>query len=202
MCTDGDGVRADQPLIHTLMLALHQNPPLTFPTELDFVASVHNWLAAYCRPRQEKALAWELVQKEIMFFLPMVERQTTSGGRRRRNLYPLFPSYLFLAGDEADRLSAFKTDRIVKYIEVDAGEQPQLRGELASLRTAVRTCPDSIELYPRLVPGTRVRVNSGALKNLEGVVIDASNKKKLGLGISALGLGATLEIHADLVDLD
>lgn len=175
---------------------------MTFPADLDPFESASAWRAAYCRPRQEKALAWELVQKGISYFLPMVERQTTSGGRRRRNLYPLFPSYLFVACGEAERLSALKTDRIVKFIEVDASEQPRLRRELASLQTAVRSCPGSLEMHPRLVPGARVRIKAGALKNVEGVVIDASNKKKLWLGISALGLGATLEIHADFVDID
>jgi transcription antitermination factor NusG len=57
-------------------------------------------------------------------------------------------------------------------------------------------------LYPRLVPGARVRIKSGPLRNVEGVVLQADNKKKLWLGISALGVGATVEIHADLVDLN
>jgi transcription antitermination factor NusG len=160
------------------------------------------WTVAYCKPRQEKALAWDLCRKEITYFLPMVYRETSSGGRRRRNLYPLFPSYLFFVDGEAERLSVLKTERVVRLIEVSEPEQPQFRREISSLDTVIRECPASLELYPRLVPGARVRIKSGPLRNVEGVVLQADNKKKLWLGISALGVGATVEIHADLVDLN
>ena len=70
-----------------------------------------------------------------------------------------------------------------------------------SLEIALRSCPGSIELYPRLVPGAYVRIKSGAMKDVEGVVLQSSNKRKLLLGISALGVGATVEIHADFVEV-
>ena len=108
---------------------------------------------AYCKPRQEKALAWDLCRRDVNYFLPMVLRETSSGGRRRRNLYPLFPSYLFFAGDELDRLAVLKTERVVRLIEISDAEQPRFRGEIASLETALVRAPESLELYPRLVPG-------------------------------------------------
>jgi transcription antitermination factor NusG len=161
-----------------------------------------NWSVAYCKPRQEKALARDLCQKEVGYFLPMVLRETISGRRRRRNLYPLFPSYLFYVGGDAERLAVLKTDRVVRLIEIGESDQQQFRQEIASLDTAIRVCPSSLELYPRLVPGARVRIKAGAMKNVEGVILQADNKKKLWLGISTLGVGATVEIHADFVEVD
>jgi transcription antitermination factor NusG len=117
-------------------------------------------------------------------------------------LYPLFPSYLFFVGGEVERLAVLKTERAVRLLEIAPPELPQFRREIASLDTVVRECPSSLELYPRLVPGARVRIKAGPLRNVEGVVLQADNKKKLWLGISALGVGATVEIHADLVDLN
>jgi hypothetical protein len=38
------------------------------------------------------------------------------------------------------------------------------------------------------------------MKDVEGVLVDAGNKRKLLLGVSVLGVGATVEIHADLVE--
>jgi transcription antitermination factor NusG len=112
----------------------------------------------------------------------------------------LFPSYLFFAGSEDARLAVLKTERVVKFVEITPPEQPQFRREIASLETVLHCCPESIELYPRLVPGARVRISAGPMKDVEGVVLQAHNKKKLWLGVSALGVGATVEIHADLVE--
>lgn len=184
------------------MLALRDNPPTTWPSDLSLAEVSDDWSVAYCKPRQEKALAWDLSRKQIRYFLPMVQRETTSGGRRRRNLYPLFPSYLFFIGSDAERLAVLKTDRAVRLIEINPSERPRFQSEIAALDTAIRVCPGELELYPRLVPGTRVRIKAGAMKNVEGIILQADNKKKLWLGISALGVGATVEIHADFVEVD
>jgi transcription antitermination factor NusG len=181
------------------MLALSKNPPMTWPDEAVVADERQVWTAAYCKPRQEKALAHELCRKHVPYFLPMVQRETLSGGRRRRNLYPLFPSYLFFAGDESQRLATLKTDRIVRLIEIGDAQQPRFRQEIQSLQLAVQHAPESLELYPRLVTGAAVRVNSGVLRNVEGIILQSENKKKLWLGVSILGVGATVEIHADLV---
>src|SRR5688500_590018 len=105
------------------MLALRENPPTTWPGNLPLSEITADWAVAYCKPRQEKCLAWDLCRKEITYFLPMVYRETSSGGRRRRNLYPLFPSYLFFVSGDAERLSVLKTDRVVRLIDISESEQ-------------------------------------------------------------------------------
>src|SRR5262249_12890833 len=157
------------------------------------------WNVAYCKPRQEKALAGDLLEREISYFLPMVLKETSSGGRRRRNLYPLFPSYVFVGGGERERLVALKTDRIARFVPVADGKQAQPAQELRHLHVALQHCPDSVELYSRLVPGARARITSGPMKNIEGVIVQADNKRKLCLSVSVLGVGATIEIHADFL---
>lgn len=186
------------------MLQLSQNPPATFSalTRAENLGADEwqlPWQVAYCKPRQEKALAWELHKLGVTYFLPMALKETSSGGRRRKNLYPLFASYIFLAGDESARLTALRTERIVNFITPSDAEQPRLQQELQQLELALRCCGDSLELSPRLVPGARAVVIGGPLKGSEGTVIDADRKHKLLLAITALGAGVTVEIHADLV---
>jgi transcription antitermination factor NusG len=115
-------------------------------------------------------------------------------------MYPLFASYIFLPGGDADRLAALRTERIVRFVDVEGAQQPTFRQEIAALETALRTCPDTVELYQALAVGTRVRVKSGALKNVEGVVLQHEQRHKLWLGVTTLGVGATVEIHPDLVE--
>lgn len=184
------------------MLRLQDNPSMIWPLSAKLAEIELPWSVAYCKPRQEKALANDLTQREIPYFLPMLLRETSSGGRRRRNLYPLFSSYLFFAGGERERLAALRTERIVHIIDVAETDQAQLRQEITSLEIALRSCPESIELHPRLVAGVRVRITSGPMKDVEGIILQTQKKRKLLLGVSVLGVGATVEIHADLVGLE
>jgi transcription antitermination factor NusG len=187
------------------MIQLNKNPAISYSAatgaeQLGDGDWAQNWTVAYCKPRQEKALAWDLRERGCSYFLPMVLRETSSGGRRRRNLYPLFASYLFMPAGPDERLLALKTERIVRFVQVDDAHQDIFRHEIASLETAIRNCPQSVELYAHLAVGTRVRVKAGPLKGVEGVVLQHEQRHKLWLGISALGVGATVEIHPDLVD--
>jgi len=182
------------------MIRLKDNPPIAWPEAVFSTEASGPWTAVYCKPRQEKALAWDLLQKKVPYFLPMVLRETSSGGRRRRNLYPLFPSYIFVAGGEAEQLSTLKTGRAVRLIRPPEGGEPRLRQELTALELALRHCPDSLELHPRLTPGTPARIKVGPLAGIEGVVLEAGGKRRLLLGVSCLGVGATVQIHPDLVE--
>ena len=186
------------------MLQLTENPPMMFSAAsgAELISGDEwgrPWAIAYTKPRQEKCAARDLQEAGVSYFLPMRLRETMSGGRRRRNLYPLFASYIFLPDDEPARQMALRTHRIVGFVAVKAPEQPQLQKELAQLALALVECPDKVDLYPRLTPGAPVVVTAGAMKGVEGVVIDADRKKKVLLAVTALGAGITVEIHADLL---
>jgi hypothetical protein len=40
------------------------------------------------------------------------------------------------------------------------------------------------------------------MKDIEGIILLADNKKKLCLSVSVLGVGATIEIHADFLQAE
>ncbi len=176
------------------------NPPMKLPSMATLDQAPGRWTAAYCKPRQEKALARDLCRLEVPYFLPMVLRETSSGGRRRRNWFPMFKSYLFFAGEEAERLAVLKTNRLVHVVEIDIAAQPTFRREISSLELALRTTPEDLELYPQLVTGKRVQITGGPMKGAEGIILNANNITKLWIGVTMMGAGATVEIHADLVD--
>ncbi len=182
------------------MLRLQDNPPMTLPSLATLDDAPGNWTAIYCKPRQEKALAWDLCRKEVPYFLPMLERETSSGGRRRRNLYPLFKSYVFFAGDDPQRLSVFKTNRLVRLVEIDQALQPSFRREISSLQLTLTATPEDLQLYPQLVVGKRVLVTGGPMKGAEGTILSADDMTKLWIGVTMMGTGVTVEVHADMVE--
>ncbi len=180
------------------MLKLADNPPLR-PTTLPSVAdAVGPWWVAHTKARNEKALAWDLAAKHIDYFLPMTLRVTFSGERKRKNMAPLFGSYLFFAGDREARYQVLATNRVANVIEVD--DQERFVAELLGVERALDS-GEVLEFYPRFAVGQRCRVTKGPLKETLGTVLDTGEVTRIVLQISTLGVGAALEIDADLLEI-
>jgi transcription antitermination factor NusG len=179
------------------MLKLEENPPILLPGVQKMADLSGRWWVGHTRARNEKAFAWDLVNKGIGYFLPLVERVTVSSGKKRRALMPLFPSYVFFCGSAEDRYQAMTTNRLCQAIEVD--NQTQLVSELARIEQALAG-KAALDLYPHAAEGRRCRITQGPFRGLEGVVIERRSIARLVLEISFLNQGAALEIDADLLE--
>lgn len=155
------------------------------------------WWVAHTKGRFEKAFARDLHARGIGFFLPLVEQKRFSGGRKRRVHAPLFPSYVFFAGDEDDRYQALATNRLCQVIKVI--DQQAMVCELMALEKALAS-KKTITRYPHVAVGKRCRVRAGALKGVEGTVIQFDRATHLVLQVSMLGQGASLTIEPELLE--
>lgn len=180
------------------MLKLSENPAILTP-EVDSLTELSGtWWAAYTKPRFEKAFAWDLFSHGIGYFLPMREKIIFSGARKRRLMVPLFTSYVFFCGTEADRYTALTTNRLSQTIDVV--DQDGLVEELVSIEKALLS-KAIIDQYPRLPIGSRCRIVSGPMMGIEGVIIERKDAKaRMVLEVTILGQGVVVEIDADLLE--
>jgi hypothetical protein len=179
------------------MLKLSENPPVLYPDGASVQTLPDRWWVAHTKARFEKQFAWDLARREIPYFLPMIQRTSFSGGRRRRGLMPLFPSYVFFCGDDSARLAALVTDRLCQVIEV--ADQETLKRELTSLHRAI-VSGMTIDPYPFAVVGSRCRVSGGPLRGVEGTIVRRDGIERLLLEVHMLGRGALVEISPDLLE--
>ncbi len=156
-----------------------------------------DWWVAHTKARFEKALAWDLYAMQVACFLPMIERTVVWGGRKRKILSPLFPSYVFACGDGEDRLAILRTGRVCQVIPVRLREN--FVSELSAIQRTL-TCKKDLELYPFTAVGKRCRITGGPMKGIEGIVIQSQNSTRIVLQVSILAQGASLEIEADLLE--
>ncbi|CAN5552564.1 hypothetical protein BH09PLA1_BH09PLA1_28590 [soil metagenome] len=183
------------------MLKLQDNPPIASPEDL--LSSSHSarlpWLVGHTKARCEKVFAQDLLVHSIDYFLPMVPRVTISGGRKRRGMAALFPSYVFFCGDEPQRAAALATDRLCQVIPVR--DQARLTTELAALDRLLRGGMQ-LELHPFATIGRRCRIVAGPFAGLEGTVVQRKDDRlaRLILEVSMLGQGAAVELEADLLE--
>ena len=167
-------------------------PPDLWQGEVGAVDPERPWWCLHTKPRQEKAAARHFLKGGVTFYLPqIIQESRTPGGRKVRSRLPLFTSYIFLQGDHHDRVEALRTDCLTTVLEVS--NQPQL---VHDLRQIHRILNSGLEVLPEpsYPIGTRVRIVSGPLVGLEGVVVRRSGKDRFVAIVSFLSRGATLEL--------
>jgi len=179
------------------MLKLSENPPRMHPGAGILTDLAGTWWVAHTKARSEKALAWDLLRRDIGYFLPLLERVRFSGGRKRRVLMPLFPSYVFVCGSDDDRYAAMTTDRIFQTVRV--ADQGGLIAELAAIERAL-AWETVLDPYPYAATGRRCRIKAGPFRGLEGLVVQRAGQARLVLEVTILGQGAAMEVEPDLLE--
>jgi len=179
------------------MLKLNENPPTLLPSVKTLTEMNGTWWIAHTKSRFEKVFAWDLHRRGIGYFLPMIERIKISGGKKRRVMSPLFPSYVFFCGSDADRYAAMATDRLCQTLDVP--DQSKLIIELDNIEKAMEGKAE-LDPYPFAAVGERCRIIAGPFSGLEGIVVSRDKMARLVLQVSILGQGAAIELDAGLLE--
>jgi len=179
------------------LLKANENPPIIWPEDKSISDFSGRWWVAHTRSRNEKALAYDLMSKEINYFLPMTLRVRRRKGRTIRSLLPLFSGYLFFCGGENTRIEALKTNRVANVIKV--ADQGKLLHELLQIERALRA---GAPLVPHryIKTGQHCRVIGGALTGLEGIVVRTKAGTRLVLQVDILGRATSVEIDATMIE--
>ncbi len=168
----------------------HHYPTTLFDTD-SLPAEGRSWWVLYTRPRQEKSLARELLQLHVPFYLPLVTTRNLIRGRPVDSYLPLFPNYLFLLAQPDERLQALDTRRIVRSIAVP--HQVKLWADLFRLRQLLVS---GLPVRPedKLVPGATVRIRSGVLAGLRGVILRTSSGHRFVVQVDFIQRGASITL--------
>jgi transcriptional antiterminator RfaH len=148
------------------------------------------WWAIYTLARREKELLRRLRALETPHYAPLVKRRSRSpGGRVRVSYVPLFPNYVFVRGSDDARRQALATGCVSRTLEISDGLA--LVRDLAQIRRLIAA---EAPLLPesRLETGDPVRIRSGPLAGVEGVIIQRRGEERLLVSVGFLQQGASL----------
>jgi transcription antitermination factor NusG len=180
------------------LLKVSENPPALWPEVMSIRDFAGLWWVAHTKSRNEKALAHELVVKNISYFLPMTWRVHRKTHRTLRSLLPLFGGYLFFCGQENQRIELLRTNRVANLIEVR--DQQKLIGELVRIEQAIRAGAPLVP-HKYLQTGQWCRVIAGPLLGVEGIVVQTRGDTRLVLQVEMLGQSASVEIAIDMIEV-
>lgn len=157
-----------------------------------------NWYALYTCPRHEKRVAEQIERRNFSCFLPLYRSVRRWKDRRKELDLALFPGYVFVRMALANRLQILQLPGVVRLVSFNgqptalpAEEIENLQGRLSGgLR---------IEPHPYLRVGRRVRVRSGPMQGLEGIVVRRTDRCRVVFSIDLIMRSVAVEVdEADL----
>lgn len=157
------------------------------------------WYAAYTRSRHEKVVAETLQQRGVEHFLPLYEtvRQWKNG--RCKVQMPLFPGYLFVHIELGDRLQVLQAPGVVRLVGFKGAPAALPQKEVEIIRSALRRGIGA-EPHPYLKAGQRVRIMSGPMEGLEGILLRRRGKPRVVVSVDLIMRSVALDIDAAQVE--
>ena len=157
------------------------------------------WMAVYTTPRHEKAVVRQLNARNVESFLPLYRsmRHRKNGCKVTVDL-PLFPNYVFVNVHKRESVKVLQAPGVLWI--VSAGREPSVlpNAEVESLRLGLPG--RRFEPHPYLVVGEKVRVISGALEGMVGILVRKKNELRVILSLDLIRQSVSVEIGIDEIE--
>jgi transcription antitermination factor NusG len=162
-----------------------------------FDARPGRWWAVYTRSKAEKALARHLQSRSVAHYLPLQRNTWRKEGRTFTSFLPLFPGYVFLRGDEEDRVTALESNLISRILEV-----PDQERLFSDLRRVDRVLGADVEVGRSdvLAVGQPVDIVAGPFEGLRGVLLRRGNQMRLVVEVAFLRQAVSVEVEGWMVE--
>jgi transcription antitermination factor NusG len=159
-------------------------------------AAERRWYAVFTLPQNEKSAVKQLALREVESFLPTYETVRVWKNRLRvRTVLPLFPSYLFVHIDCRQRSRVLQSPGVINIVGNAREQVPVPDAEIEMLRSGVRG--RNMEPYRELVVGKKVRIKSGAMQGLQGILVRKGNGLRFVLALDMINQFAAIEVGAE-----
>jgi transcription antitermination factor NusG len=165
--------------------------PLSPPEE-------RNWYVLYTCVHHEKKVADQITRRNFSCFLPVYRSVRRWKDRRKQLEFALFPGYVFVCMSLQHKLRVLDVPGVVNLVSFNGKPAPLPAEEIENLRD--RLSRDlKVEPHPYLRTGRRVRVRSGALEGLEGIVVRRKESCRIVFSIDLIQRSLAIEVdEADL----
>ncbi len=156
------------------------------------------WYVAHTRPRCEKKLTRFTEREGFPTTLPCVNTVHKYKGKTVSFQKPLFPNYVFLKLEKAQRQRVFQNDYVANLLDVP--NQEEFEAQLADILTAIDS-EEEIHLAPQIKEGTQVAIKQGSLRGLEGWVEKREGMCTVLLRLDFIGQAAAVKVDANDLEL-
>jgi transcription antitermination factor NusG len=158
-----------------------------------------HWFAAYTSPRHEKHVSQQMQRRGIQNYLPLYKSIRRWKDRRKELELPIFPGYLFVRMALRERVSVLQVPGVVQLVSFQGRPTPLPDAEIEMLQRQLSQ-NGRLQPHPFLTVGRRVRVTSGPMTGIEGILARKKDKFRVVLSIELIQRSVAVEI--DLSDIE
>lgn len=158
-----------------------------------------NWFAAYTTPRHEKAVVRQFEVRNLESFLPLCSSVSRwKNGCRVVVDRPLFPNYVFVHVRRREAVKVLQVPGVLSV--VSAGREPVALpyAEIESLRAGLPQ--HHFEPHPYLAVGEKVRIATGSLAGMIGILVRKKNQSRVVLTLDLIRQSVSVEIGMDEIE--
>ncbi len=159
-----------------------------------------HWWAIHTRANFERTVEEQLAGRELRLFLPTYRTFSRRKDRKKVITLPLFSGYLFVHTDLTafdTRVAILRARGVAKIVGGPEGPEPIPEEQIQSVMQLCDT-DRLLEPWGCIEIGKRVRIVSGGLAGISGVVIDIVGKgKKIICNVELLGRAVATELRPE-----
>jgi transcription antitermination factor NusG len=146
-----------------------------------------SWYALQTQARHEKMVARRLEERHIPAFLPIMTEIHRWSDRKKVVEVPLFGCYVFarIGASAAERLRTLRVEGVLSLVGTRGEGTPIPDDQIEAVRTVLEERLPW-HSHPFLKIGQRVRIRSGALDGMEGVLVSRNGDRTLVISIDAI----------------
>jgi transcription antitermination factor NusG len=160
---------------------------------------VQRWYAAYTSANREKRVAEQLSVRAVEHFLPVYASVRRWKDRRVTLALPLFPGYVFVRLAMRERLRVLQVPGVARLVGFNglptALPEREIEALKAGLAGGVRAEP-----HRYLTVGRRVRVKSGPMAGMKGILTRRKNGERFVITVELIRRSVAIEM--DGVELE
>jgi transcription antitermination factor NusG len=156
------------------------------------------WYALQVQTRHEARVAAHLSGKGYELFLPFYKCRRRWSDRVKEVETPLFPGYLFCRFNALNRLPILTTPGVIQVVGCNRSPIPVEESEIHAIQRFIASGIPS-QPWPFLQVGDRVRIESGPLHGLEGILIEFKGNHRLVVSVSLLQRSVAALLDSSLV---
>jgi len=176
--------------------SLSSNNPDALPRGKVFLP---NWYAVFTLSKHEKRVSRRCEERQIESFLPLYKLTRKWKNRCTVDLeLPLFPNYFFVRIIPRDRIRVLDLPGVVSIVSA-AGKLLPIQDEyIRSLRVGLLV--HKMEPHPGLTVGDCVRIKTGPMAGVEGILERRKNELRVVLRLEMLARSVSVEVGAEEVE--
>lgn len=156
------------------------------------------WYVLYTCPRHEKQVATQIERRNFSSFLPLYRSVRRWKDRRKELKLALFPGYVFVRMPLENKLQVLELPGVVRLVSFNGQPATLSASEIETLRNRLSGALN-VAPHPYLSKGRRVRVRSGAMQGLEGIIVRRKDRCRVVFSIDLIQRSVAVEVdEADL----